>query len=120
MERRKFIKTAGEAAIIAPAIPLITSGQLSVKPEKSVKSPGIFRSTVLVKDNSILVTTSSLTATLKNGLLTSLKSKSSGEEFITEFDPGSATALQILYRGSELTDISSANFGRWCDIHFCR
>ena len=85
MERRKFIKTAGEAAIITPVIPLITSGQLSGKPAKSVKSPEVFRSTVIVKENSIFVTTSTLTATLTNGLMTSLKSKISGEEFITAF-----------------------------------
>jgi len=58
------------------------------------------------------VTTSTLTATLTNGLLTSLKSKLSGEEFITAFDAGSFTALQILYPASELADISIANFGK--------
>ena len=112
MERRKFIKTAGEAALITPVIPLITGGQLSGKAEKSVKSQGGFRSTVLVKENSILVATSTLTATLINGLLTSLKSKVSGEEFITDFDQGSLPALQLLYPSSQLADISSSNFGK--------
>ncbi len=112
MERRKFIKTAGEAAIIAPVIPIITTGQMIRQPAKSVKSPEFFRSTVLVKEDSIFVTTSTLTATLKNGLLTSLKSKISGEEFIAAFDAGSFSALQILYPGSELADISPANFGK--------
>ncbi len=111
MERRKFIKTAGEAALITPVIPIITAGQLNGQNSKYVKSPEGFRSTVLVREDSIFVTTSTLTATLKNGLLTSLKSKTSGEEFITAFDPGSVTALQILYPASELSDISSADFG---------
>jgi hypothetical protein len=112
MERRKFIKTAGEAALITPVIPLITGGQLSGKAAKSVKSQGGFRSTVLVTENSIYVSTSTLTATLINGLLTSLKSKVSGEEFITGFDQGALPALQLLYPASELADISSSNFGK--------
>ena len=58
------------------------------------------------------MTTSTLTATLTNGLLTSLKSKISGEEFIAAFDTGSFSALQILYPASELTDISISNFGK--------
>ncbi len=109
MERRKFIKTAGEAAIIAPVIPFISGDQLSVKPGSSSE---LFRSTVLVRGDNIHVTTSTLTATLKNGLLTSLKSKISGEEFISAFDTGSFSALQILYPASELTDISISNFGK--------
>lgn len=112
MERRKFIKTAGEAAIITPVIPLITGGQLSGKAAKSVKNQEVFKSSVLIKDNSILVTTSTLTATIKNGFLTSLISKTGGEEYITPFDTGSFTALQLLYPGSELAEISSANFGK--------
>jgi hypothetical protein len=112
MERRKFIKTAGEAAIITPVIPLITGGQLSGKTSKSVKSQQVFRSSIVAKEDSIEVTTSTLTATLKNGFLTSLKSKITGEEFITSFDMSSFTALQLLYPSSELTDISSADFGK--------
>jgi hypothetical protein len=112
MERRKFIKTAGEAAIITPVIPLITGNQLSGKATKPVKSPEVFRPTVIVKEENIFVTTSTLNATLTNGLLTSLKSKISGEEFITSFDTGSVTALQILYPAAELVDISSASFGK--------
>ena len=112
MERRKFIKTAGEAAIITPVIPLITGGQSSGKTTKSANRPEVFKSTVLVKEDSIFVTTSTLTATMTNGSLTSLKNKLTGEEFITSFDTGIFTALQILYPSSELADISSANFGK--------
>ncbi len=65
-----------------------------------------------MKEDSLFVTTSTLTATLTNGLLTSLKSKITGEEFITPFDTGSFTALQLLYPSSELTDINSSDFGK--------
>jgi hypothetical protein len=112
MERRKFIKTAGEAALITPVIPLITGSQSAGKSVRSVKNSGAFKSSVQVKGDTIVVNTSTLTATLKKGLLTSLKSRLTGEEFITSFDNGSSAALQILYPSSELVDISSDDFGR--------
>jgi hypothetical protein len=112
MERRKFIKTAGEAAIISPVIPLITSGQLKEQKKKPVKIPEQVASSVIIRDNTVLISTSTLTAELTNGFLTSLKDKKSGEEYISRFDNSSYPALQILYPASETTDVSEKNFGK--------
>ena len=111
MERRKFIKTAGEAAIITPVIPMIGNDPFFSHNKKTDREDPYFKSTVLVKDNSVLISTSTLTATISGGLLTSLKSKISGEEFITGFDTNVYSALEIIYPSSELADVSEKSFG---------
>ena len=112
MERRKFIKTAGGAAIISQIQPvsdnmrmLADSGKIKTGSEKQT-------SFINIRDNQVFIETRTLTATVTNGFLTSLKSKLSAEEFIFDFDKSSHAALQILYPDSEVVDINENNFGK--------
>lgn len=52
---------------------------------------------VRVDDGRVVVETSTLTAVLEKGFITSLKSKQTGEEFIRQFDVNQEAALQLLY-----------------------
>ncbi len=66
-----------------------------------------------VDDQGIIhVETKTLQARIEKGFLTSLKSRSSGEEFIREFDRGKSDALQLVYRGDELVDVGEQGFGK--------
>lgn len=56
-----------------------------------------------VQGNTIRVETSTLTATLEQGLLVSLRSKLDGEEYLTPFEDRSA--LQLLYPGAPAVDV---------------
>jgi hypothetical protein len=112
MERRNFIKTTAGAAILSPIVPIVQNHQMLVGSDNIVNSPEKMSSSIHIENNQVLIETFTLTATIKNGFLTSLKSKISGEEFITGFDEKNFTALQILYPGSETVDISEENYGR--------
>ena len=111
MERRKFIKTASGAAIMSQILPvsddirvLADSGNLKTGSEMQT-------SIIYIQDNQVFIDTLTLTATIADGLLTSLKSKLSGEEFITGFDKSSYAALQIVYPASEIVDVNEKNYG---------
>jgi len=67
---------------------------------------------ITVSNGRMLVETSTLTAVLEKGHLTSLKSKATGEEFIEHFDPGARPALQLLYPNGETLPIDESRFGR--------
>ena len=60
---------------------------------------------VRVEDGKVLVETSTLTAVIEQGLITSLKGKASGEEFIRPFDVNEEGALQLIYRSWEAISI---------------
>jgi hypothetical protein len=109
MKRRSFIRTAGGAALIAPVAPVF--GNLKEQPGMQAGKKPIFRSTVTVHDNKITVITGTLTAVLVNGMLTSLKDKATGEEFIAEHDPLSTPPLQLLYAHQNLSPVSPSDFG---------
>jgi hypothetical protein len=112
MKRRNFIKTTAGAAILSPIAPIVQNHQVLPGSDNKVNRPEKMTSFIHIENNQVLIETFTLTATVKNGFLTSLKSKTSGEEFITGFDEKNFTALQILYPGSETIDISEDNFGR--------
>ena len=106
MERRKFLKTAGEAALISPVLPLLSerskTGKLLNSSEDSDRGP----SSVQIRDDKVLIDTSTLSGVFSNGFLTSLKNKANGEEFITSFYDKGVSALQIVYPSAELVDLS--------------
>lgn len=110
MQRRNFIKTAGGAALLGPILPVSSAGSGIVK---NAPKPGteMQTSSVLVRDNEVIVETSTLSATIKNGFLTSLKSKQGGEEFITAFEKNNYAALQLVYPKAETIDINDKNYG---------
>jgi len=75
----------------------------SVSPEKNVS--------LIVKDNKVYIETHTLTAVIEKGVLTSLKSKINGEEFIEKPDLNNFRALQILYCNNEIIQVNEEKFG---------
>lgn len=102
MERRKFIQTAGYSAAAAFIPPhLAGSNPVSQANVHQVKSADK-QASVLVKENTVTIETHTLSATIQKGIITSLKSKSSGEEFIEKPDINNFRALQLLYIRNEV------------------
>jgi len=63
-------------------------------------------------DGSIGVETTTLAALIEKGFITSLKSKVTGEEFISGFDRAQSDALQLIYRQGETVDVGEQRFGQ--------
>jgi hypothetical protein len=112
MERRKFIKTASGAAIISQILPVSDNIRVFADSGKIKTESEMQTSFMHVRDNQVFIETLTLTATITNGFLASLKSKLSGEEFIFDFNKSNYAALQILDPGSEVVDINEYNFGK--------
>ncbi len=66
----------------------------------------------LGEDGVLRIETGTLTARIDKGFLTSLRSKSSGEEYIRESDRGRVDALQLIYRNDETVNVGEQKFGR--------
>ena len=111
MRRRKFIKTTGYTATAACIGPLL-GGNIAdeakifhpVYPDKQIS--------VEVKDNKVYIETQTLTAVIDKGVLTTLKSKLNGEEFIENPDITNFRALQLLYVNNEVIEVNEEKFGR--------
>jgi len=97
--RRTFIHGAGAApaALGSPVPPGTERG----KAQLSVGDDGV-----------IHAETATLTARIEKGFLTSLRSKASGEEFITGFDTTRQGALHLIYARGEAVDAGEQNFGK--------
>jgi len=67
---------------------------------------------ITVKNGRIHIQTSTLTAVMDRGFLTSLKSRTTGEEFLRAFDANQSPALELLYRGGETVPLDESKFGR--------
>ncbi|MBZ5581021.1 MAG: DUF6259 domain-containing protein [Acidobacteriia bacterium] len=68
---------------------------------------------VSIDDQGVIhVQTKTLQARIEKGYLTSLRSKSSGQECIREFDRGKSDALQLVYPGGESVDVGEQGFGK--------
>jgi hypothetical protein len=104
--RRSFVRAAGvaPAASARPASILVSSG-LSQPPA------GATRLTV-TSDGVIHAETPTLTAKIEKGLLTSLKSKASSEEYLVGFDTAKFDALQLVYSRGETVDVGEQKFGK--------
>jgi hypothetical protein len=112
MKRRIFLQTAGYTASAAIIASRVTLGNQNSYPA-DVKSGSLQkRSSVTVKDDKVLIETQSLSAIIQKGVLISLKSKMSGEEFIAKPDTNQFRALQLLYGDNEIIQINEEKFGR--------
>ena len=111
MERRNFIKTAGYSAAATVITPGIGESAIPDKNNPVAKQAAVYKSTVKVTDNKIVIDTISLSATIEKGIITSLKDKSSLEEFIEKPDTTNFRALQLLYRNNELINVNEEKFG---------
>src|SRR4030042_2066058 len=111
MKRRSFLKTAGYTTAAACLTSSLNQNQtnLLAAGTQSV-SPGN-QSSVLVKDHKVYIETQTLTAVIEKGVLTSLKSKTNGEEFIEKPDIYNFRALQLLYLNNDIIQINQEKFG---------
>jgi hypothetical protein len=83
------------------------AGQIAAVP-RATKGDTVM---VRVENGRVHVDTKTLTAVLEKGLIVSLKSKATGEEFVRPFDAGGAPALELLYRGGETVPVDESKFG---------
>lgn len=111
MKRKKFLQTAGYSAAAA-----YINTQLNVNPS-GISSEGVNsitpenQTSVLVKDNKVYIETKTLNAVIEKGVLTTLRSKINGEEFIEKPDVSNFRALQLLYIKNEIVQINEEKFG---------
>lgn len=111
MRRRKFIKTSGYTATVACIAPLLGA---NIAGESGIfqSDPSVNQVSVEVKDNKVYIETQTLSAVIDKGVLTTLKSKINGEEFIEKPDVTNFRALQLLYVNNEVIEVNDEKFGR--------
>ncbi|MHB9029871.1 MAG: DUF6259 domain-containing protein [Candidatus Latescibacterota bacterium] len=109
MKRRNLLAGAAGAAAIAQAAP--AAGAKAVGAARPASRSASGNASVRVEENKVFVETPTLTALIDKGFITSLKSKSSGEEFIKSPDADRFAALQLLYQANETIGIDEKKFG---------
>jgi hypothetical protein len=111
MKRRNFLKTAGYTTAAACMTSSLKGNQtdLSAAGIQSVSSGD--QASVIVKGNKAYIETRTISAVLEKGVLTSLKSKKNGEEFIEKPDIVNFRALQLFYINNEIIQINEEKFG---------
>ena len=112
MERRKFIQTAGYTAAAACIPPQLAGNKSGISEAKLQVRSADKQVSVVVKDNTVFIETPTLSASLEKGIITSLKSRINGEEFIEKPDINNFRALQLLYIRNEVIQINEEKFGR--------
>ena len=111
MKRRKFLQAAGYTAAAAYIPAQLRANQPDVAEPGAGPASPIQQTSVLVKDNKVFIETQTLSAIIEKGVLTSLKSKISREEFIEKPDINNFRALQLLYIKNEVVEINEEKFG---------
>ena len=111
MKRRNFLKAAGYSAAATFLAPQITESQITGKAKSNKAKSTDNQVSVRVTDGKIYVETHSLTAVIEKGVLTSLKSRQTHEEFIEKPDIQTFRALQVLYRNNEVINVNEEKFG---------
>jgi hypothetical protein len=106
LSRRNFVRAAGAtpAALAQSGAPAPASGQPG-------RPQGTARLTV-DSQGVIQAETPTLLAKIEKGFLTSLKSKASGEEYITPFETAQFDVLQLVYPRGETVDVGEQKFGQ--------
>ncbi|MDI6448988.1 DUF6259 domain-containing protein [Anaerobaca lacustris] len=108
MDRRNFLKAAGSSVALSGAVSS-WAGPASVETPPGGTSRN-HEVSIQVRDGVLFIDTATQTAVMEKGVLTSLKSKRSGEVFVRKSDVPSA-ALQLLYRGGETVSVDESKFG---------
>lgn len=111
MERRDFIKTTGGALALSPIASIGQRRNDSKTGKKEIRSE-YYPSTVNVQGNRILIDTMTLSATIDDGFLISIKNKKNGEEFIKGFEKKKYSPLGIVYPHDEVVEFNERNFTR--------
>lgn len=111
MKRRNFIKTTSCVTVGA----LFPNGNLIYSAGKE-PADNTFRieedSHIEIKDNTMLIETKTVNATLIKGLIVSLKCKQTGKEYIRESGENYPPALQLVYGNNEIVSLSDEVSGR--------
>jgi hypothetical protein len=105
LSRRGFLQGSATAAVSASLPAAGSAAPATAAPEGGTRLS-------IDDQGAIHVETRTLAARIEKGFLTSLKSKSSGQECIREFDRGKSDSLQLLYPGGELVDVGEQGFGK--------
>lgn len=111
MKRKKFLQTAGYSAAAAYINTQLNVNPSGISPEGVNPITPENQTSVLVKDNKVYIETQTLNAVIEKGVLTSLRSKINGEEFIEKPDVNNFRALQLLYIKNEIVQINEEKFG---------
>lgn len=109
MDRRNFLKVAGSSVALSRAVP--ASAVPSPDEASAGGTPRSREASIKVRDGVLLIDTPTQTAVMEKGVLTSLKSKQTGEVFIDRENVASRPALQLLYRGGETVSVDESKFG---------
>ncbi|MBN1293162.1 MAG: hypothetical protein JXB48_15095 [Candidatus Latescibacteria bacterium] len=111
MKRRDlFIRAGGTAAITQMASVLASEQKIAFAGQQSsvsVEKNAFIR----VVDNKVYVETKTQTTVIDKGFIVSLKSKTTGEEFIKNPDVNRSAALHIIYASDETAGINDQKFG---------
>lgn len=109
MNRRDFIKTTGGVISLGPLA--AASGSAAADNAGTVSAKSNPFGIVRVDKDRILVETHTQSAVFVRGFLTSLKSRSTGEEFIQGVKPEAEAALELIYRSDERVPVDLRKFG---------
>jgi hypothetical protein len=123
MTRRDFLGAAAAAGALLMARPAAAEGG---RPARSGRGTRGGIAMIRVEGDRIEVETSTLRAVIERGFVTSLKSKATGEEFLSP--AGAGSALQLVYAGEEVVPVADPErFGqvrarrvsdRKAEVHF--
>lgn len=109
--RRKFLKKAFVATAAGALSNNLLAQTESSAPRMSSTEAAVGGSaTIDVREQRLYIETRTLTAVIDKGGITSLKSKMTGEDFVTGQKPDVAS-LQLLYRGAETVAIDENRYG---------
>lgn len=111
--RRRFLQgVAGAAAALGAGARDSAAGEAAPSRAVSLASDeGRGDVSARVVGERVLVETGTLTATLEQGSLASLRSRRTGEEMLAG-QRGSGTAIDLVYRGGERVPVGARRFGR--------
>jgi len=111
MQRRKFFKTVSYGAAGALLLPQSGVQGAGSSAEQTVPLSPEREISVRVSGQVVRVETFTLSATIEKGVLTSLQSKLTGEQFIEKPDIRTFRALQLLYQNQEIIQVNEEKFG---------
>jgi len=107
MNRRSFFKDVGAAFACANLMPVFSKADSTNAKSSAEQGTASLR----VQDNQIYIETRTLSAIIHKGLLRSLRSKITGEEFIEGVDVDKMAALSLIYPKEEVVPVDESKFG---------
>jgi hypothetical protein len=109
MRRRDFLKAAGSMVALANISSPNVSASNAAAANLAVSEDK--QSTMRVQGHKIIIQTRTQSAVIEKGLLTSLISKKTSEQFIKGVEVDKSAALQLIYRRNETISVDESKFG---------